>query len=808
MAVPAKRVTFTATQPDGTQVTLTRAGDEFNKYFLTDDGQVVVGSEVKGYYFAEADATTGRMKASAVQAADSKSRNAVQKAFVEAIDRDGLSQAMTLKAASSRIAPKEGARSLRPQSKTSVPAQSGIGLFPGTTFPKTGSPKGLVILVQYTDVKFNSSYDPTDYFPRMIGEKGFKDNGATGSALDYFTDASMGKFTPDFDVYGPVTLSQKQSYYGGNDSYGDDKAPEEMVIEGCKLLDSQVDFSQYDTDGDGVVDNVFVFYAGRGEADGGGDNTVWPHSWEISSAGKTLTLDGVQIDRYACSNEWDGSKPDAIGTFVHEFSHVMGLPDLYHTSSTVYYTPCEWSVMDYGPYNNDSRTPPTYSIFERNAMGWIDPTVLDGDPISIELKHIETSNEGCIIPTSSTNEFFLLENRQQSGWDTYLPGHGMLIWHIDYNSTIWNNNSVNNTKSHQYVDIEEANNNPAGNSASAIKDWAFPGSTGKYTSFTDDTTPSMKTWSGKGLNTPITNIAETNGLITFDVCGGGTSIEAPTPVTPGSDQIGSDYFIASWQPVDDAVDYLLTVSAAGELITTTDNCDFGTGNTAKLPDGWSASGTLASYSTTGNYGQASPSLKMSVKGYTLTTPEYEYPVTKISFWAKGQGQTNNTLSIYAVNGSTKTLVATLSSWNSKKGETVSCEINSDDAYQLQLVYNKTSGNLAIDDIEITTSSAGEAVLPAYNEASTNGATSMRVSNLPAGKTLFSYTVKAVNSEGKKSKASAPVEVDLSRSGVDAIGIDDTDAPVEYYNLQGIKVANPANGIYIRRQGARVEKVIM
>ena len=213
-------------------------------------------------------------------------------------------------------------------------------------------------------------------------------------------------------------------------------------------------------------------------------------------------------------NEWEGSRPDGVGTFIHEFSHVMGLPDLYATDYSTAFTPGEWSVLDYGPYNNDGCTPPIYSIYERYALGWIEPTVIDG-PATIRLDNV-MENKGCIIPTKRANEFFLLENRQQTGWDTFIPGHGMLVWHVDYNSYIWAQNTVNNNASHQYVDLEEADNIRSENTRAGD---AFPG-TSKVTSFTDTTTPSMKTWTGAKLNLPITDITETDGIITFNVAGG------------------------------------------------------------------------------------------------------------------------------------------------------------------------------------------------------------------------------------------------------------------------------------------------
>ena len=307
------------------------------------------------------------------------------------------------------------------------------------------------------------------------------------------------------------------SYYGGNDAvYDEDEHPEEMAIEACQQLDATVDFSQYDRDGDGYIDNVFIFYAGRGEADGGGDNTVWPHAWNVTSATNTpYVFDGVRLDSYGCTNEWTrDNRPDGVGTFIHEFSHVMGLPDLYSTDYSDAFTPGEWSALDYGPYNNDGCTPPLYGAFERYALGWMSPRVLDA-ATDVTLNPIG-ENEACMIPTSDSNEFFLLENRQQTGWDTYIPGHGMLVWHVLYDSGVWNKNEVNNDENKQYVDIEEADGKQTESTRAGD---AFPGTSGK-TSFTDTTKPSMKTWKGKSLNMPLTEIAENDGVITFKVKGG------------------------------------------------------------------------------------------------------------------------------------------------------------------------------------------------------------------------------------------------------------------------------------------------
>ena len=499
-AVPARKGLLTVQQADGTSLTVRLVGDENSHYYLSEDGYLLLSGDDNMFYYGDVD-DNGNVVRSAVVARQVADRDEDTRRYLSSLDGGRV-----LSALQSKQAAKAPARVKR----------RNVGLF-DTGFPSKGDQKGLVVLVQYKDVKFNLS-DPHDYFSRMLNEDGFSDYGGTGCAAEYFRYASMGQFRPQFDVYGPITLSQNRSYYGGNDSGGDDMYPWKMAIEACQQLDATVDFSEYDRDGDGYIDNVFVFYAGRGEADGGGKNTVWPHAWNVTSAEyTTYKFDGVILDRYACSNEWNWSgRPDGVGTFIHEFSHVMGLPDLYTTKYTGAFTPGEWSVLDYGPYNNDGCTPPNYSVYERYSLGWIEPLVING-PVTVSLDTI-TSNKGCIIPTGKSTEFFLLENRQQAGWDKYIPGHGMLVWHIDYNSYVWYMNTVNNSTTHQYVDIEEADGTQDDDSRAGD---AFPG-TANVTSFTDDTTPSMKTWAGKGLNLPITNIVEKDGVITFDVAGGGS----------------------------------------------------------------------------------------------------------------------------------------------------------------------------------------------------------------------------------------------------------------------------------------------
>lgn len=540
MGVPARRdIVHSVTQPDGTVVGLTRIGDEHTHYYLTSD-RLPVLVDAEGRYCYATLSDNGTVTVSEVLAANPAERTESQRAFVATLNPEAIATSIANRRGPSR-----------------ANQSTGKGLS-GACIPHMGNVKALVILVQFTDSKFKVT-SPHEYFTDFLTKEGFSQHKGTGSVRDYFIASSAGNFTPEFDLYGPVSLPNNCAYYGSNDVWGNDLRPGHMVYDACKLLDSEVNFKDYDLNGDGYVDNVYIIYAGKGEASYGAATTVWPHRWTMSAAyGSSPSFDGVRIEDYGCCNEWDDVTPCGIGTFCHEFSHVLGLPDLYTTTyseKAMYLTPGPWSVMDYGSYNNDGRTPPSYSIFERNAMGWIDPIVLDG-AASVTLDNIHDTNQGCIALTSSANEFFLFENRQQTGWDKYLPGHGMIVWHIDYNNRIWENNSPNNDATHQYIDIEEAGGRADNDDSAILASYPFPG-TSRVTSFTDDTKPSMLTWAGKSLGLPITNIVEKGGIITFDVAGGLVELSAPEVKCT---EVAGNGFTLTWDAVDQATSYLVNVS--------------------------------------------------------------------------------------------------------------------------------------------------------------------------------------------------------------------------------------------------------
>ena len=419
LAVPAKLgIWKTITLADGTEVKVQLSGDEHSHFWRTSDG-------VKYIYNTD---------------------NAAYKK----VDSSTL-----LAAAKAKIAKRVAVNAAKSKSNASSSS---------TAF--TGKKKGLIILVQFTDKSFSSGHTKSLY-NRIANETGFTStDGFKGSVCDYFKAQSAGQFELDFDVIGPVTMSNTYSYYGGNDRSGNDKYPGKMVAEACTAIKDSVNFSDYDWDGDGNVDQVFVLYAGQGEADSGIENTIWPHEWQLSSSdyGGSLTLDNVTIDTYACSNELtSNSTIEGIGTICHEFSHCLGLPDLYDTGYSGYYGMGSWDLMCDGSYNGDTFVPAGYTSYEKMVCGWLTPTELkDVDSHITNMKALSDGGGAYIIYNANhANEYYLIENRQKINWDAQLPGSGVLILHVDYDQTVWDNNVVNTVESdndHQRLTIFHADN--------------------------------------------------------------------------------------------------------------------------------------------------------------------------------------------------------------------------------------------------------------------------------------------------------------------------------------------------------------
>ena len=530
-AVPARRTQRTLTLSDGTQVTATLSGDENYHYWKTADGRAFVMNE------------------------------------------ENIPQEISLQQAQSKLQAKVQARNAhRIAKRTKRKAAWGA-----ETNPISGERKGLVILVNYKDKKMqHTQAEYNDYFNKA----GYSDNNCTGSVRDYFLSQSYGKFSLDFDVMGPVTLSKNLSYYGDNDSDGNDKHAAEMVAEAVKLAVSGIDLKRYDWDGDGYVDQVYVVYAGYGEHADAPANTIWPHEFELSEAAKyndgpgALTINGVTIDTYACSSELRGSsgnKMDGIGTACHEFSHCLAIPDMYDTSADgENFGMNVWDLMDYGSYNGEDgygETPAPFTSYERMYCGWLTPVELT-QPCNVnDMPAITKEPVAYLIRNDNPKfpgEYYLLENHQQESWDAYAPAHGMLVLHVDFNSNAWKQNTVNNVASHQRMTIIPADGklshyNTAGDT--------WPG-TSKKTALTDSSNPAAKLYNlnsngRKFMGHPIENIAEKNGLISFTFDGGKALPQLATPTALPATQVTASGFTAQWQKVEGATSYEVQLTATG-----------------------------------------------------------------------------------------------------------------------------------------------------------------------------------------------------------------------------------------------------
>ena len=413
---------------------------------------------------------------------------------------------------------------------------------------------GIVILAQFRDVNFK--YSRKD-FEDLLTKEGYSEHGAIGSAKEYFNAQFGGNVEFVFDVSNIVTLSGTRATYGENDESGQDKGAAAMIMEACRLADETVDFSLYDDNSDGQIDNVFVFFAGEDEAEGGDESCIWSHAWYIySGAGYNVRLDGKWLNRYACTAELtkltigDGTTTTmtGIGTFCHEYSHTLGLPDFYDTDYEESGGEAAglWShtsLMDGGNQNGRGHVPPYFNAIERELLGLCTPEVIDKDGAYM-LDPVHIDGQTYRIDTDHPDEYFLLECRSSDRWDSKIGGSGMLIYHIDrsdrssgysdyYGSDItaikrWSHfNEVNCRPDHQCADLLEADGRQDGftTAESELRRTSMANINGVFfpytgtTSITPDSKPGLTYWSGEKSKASITNIRWEDGKIKFSVIG-------------------------------------------------------------------------------------------------------------------------------------------------------------------------------------------------------------------------------------------------------------------------------------------------
>lgn len=504
LAVPANPMPVNVTQPDGSEVTLTLHGDEFYHFTTTEDGYTVIQNAEGAYTYLVPDNSS---LSRGVIAHNPSQRSQVEINYLNMLGKVRPDNASPVQKAM---------RASRDAGEVCLPMNAAN--YDYHNF------KGLVLLVEYSDCSFSMN-DPWRRFEDMVNQRDYSgftpDHGGfkqeyTGSVVDYFYDNSFGQFEPAFDVVGPVKVSKSQYFVEGTNNI------RELIAEACNVADPDVDFSEYDRDGDGTVDMFYVIFAGAGSHVSGNDSRLlWPHAWSMGGN----IYDGVKLGRYACSTELYGPPAwqmcDGIGVICHEFSHVLGLMDEYDTdydgSGGLSDHPNNWSVMAAGNYLNYGRTPTGYSLMQRYQSGFCVPVEITQEG-SYTLEDIDVINNGYRISTSNPAEYFLLENKRRIGskWNEYNNGEGMLVYRVDStNTAAWSSNSINADPSHCYYLLLRAERK---RSASGIIDHdgdPFPGSYNK-TAITYDTEPALTAWSGRGANFVITDITEnSDGTISF-----------------------------------------------------------------------------------------------------------------------------------------------------------------------------------------------------------------------------------------------------------------------------------------------------
>lgn len=477
-AVPALPGPFKYKQPDGSVIVLELHGDEYF-HWTTDASGQTVEKGADGFYRPVDSATFARRA--------------------------------------------RAARTARAQANARRARWSSYDNPPATNF---GVRKILCILAEFQPETeagrdFVGKYtvqDPNQHFSNMLNQQGYNLNGTTGSVRDYFVDNSLAQYKPQFDVYGPVTLSQTESYYDQN---GDDKA----IVEAIGLLSSQISLADYDTDNNGEVDMVLFYFPGYNEAEHGPDWTIWPHQvtgyWDLGE--RALT-------RYFCTSELrgnSGTELASIGTTCHEFSHALGLPDFYDVDYAENgqngFTTGFYDLMGSGNYNNDGRTPPALSAVERNMLGWMDYPETITTSGNYTLQGVQ-NNKAYRIDTRQTGECFILESRGGDKWDSYLRdmyAYGMIVYHIDKTNNVvpnsgltaaylWENtNSINAYGGHPCYYIV-----PASDNAQYTNDYPFGGYNNVKVFEPED-------WNGDSAGIQLSNIAYNDGTVTFraDVSG-------------------------------------------------------------------------------------------------------------------------------------------------------------------------------------------------------------------------------------------------------------------------------------------------
>lgn len=517
-AAKAWNMPIIVTQPDGTTLYAYQHGDEHFNWYCTKDSVILVRQQ-NTFYIATIH-KDGHITSSGQLAHEANTRQAAERQLIDKQNKKlFFAQART-----------------QWQTRTT---QNHLIKTNNTYFPHTGKPKAIVILAAYKDTPFTLS-NPKKSFNQFLNAEGRPidygngENKNASSVKQYFKDMSFNTFEPQFDVYGPITLPNNLAYYGGTNENGHDEKFDELVTDACKLIADSLNFSTYDANNDGYVDLVYVIYAGYGQNMGAPNNTMWPKAGTITPF---TTKQGTKVMRAGISNELIGNQTSpktkmisGIGLFCHELSHCLGLPDFYPTLSDAISNNQgmeAWSLMDDGEYTANGYCPTAYTAWEREAMGWMNIEELK-DAQQIQLKNIDEGGKAYRVyndKDNNPNEYYIIQNIQNKRWNTALKGHGMLMYHVNYNADAFSleANRVNNQKGKPRMTVVPADgllytsfNKDKKYYLEQLKGDLFPG-TSNVTELTNQTNlPNYQPYTSETLNKPIYRISENNGIIYFN----------------------------------------------------------------------------------------------------------------------------------------------------------------------------------------------------------------------------------------------------------------------------------------------------
>ena len=389
------------------------------------------------------------------------------------------------------------------------------------TNPYIGERRQIVVMVEFADKAFKGDSAQTmEQWNKILNTRYLSEGSFYGSVHDYFYDQSYGKFDLSFDLHYGV-MDSLVKYHSTSTSDLNAVYLVQDVVE--YIRDRVEDWAPYDWDGDGKVNQLLIIFAGKGQSDGGGGMTIWPHQWWLSEFPQNLDINPIPvtsggknylIDSYCCVQELNGKNTyGSFGTICHEFSHCLGLPDFYGDESYI----AEWDLMDSGNYNGNGFRPCGYSAFERAYMGWLTPVELDEDQTVMGLSALSTQPIAYLVRNEGkADEYYLIENRQQAGWDEMLPGKGILVSHVDYDEQVFKYGQPNNSIRKHYM-IFPANNKPE-ITTDNVKGWAYPYEGNN--SLTNTSAPAAELFNLNSdstfyMNKPVTEMAVIRGMAQF-----------------------------------------------------------------------------------------------------------------------------------------------------------------------------------------------------------------------------------------------------------------------------------------------------